>query len=283
VPKLCWAFLLVSIAAQSLLGAVAIGEGERMNLVSGYPIVEALVNGHGPFRMLVDTGAARCALRPAVAVQIGLVARRELVLTTFTGEQLAPEAEAAIQVGPVEEQKTEILIHDLPGLEKLPSRVDGLLGQSFLRRHPYLIDFKSNRLLLGVQAEAKSLALGGPVQVQWSYGRPMASVTIGPEHEQFYLILDSGVDRLILRCLRHCPALSDEETVTGFTNTGKAALHGGHLRAVRIGGSQLFGVPAATMEAAWDPEDAAGSIPLRWFAAIYVDTARGFVRFAQRR
>src|SRR3954452_21187530 len=132
-PQMCRVFLTCFLLAMAVADFAAARDnhgGEAVRMVNGYPVISAFFNGQGPFRMLVDTGAARCALRPATAARIGLVPKRQVLLTTVLGEQMVPAAETAVHLGSWGVLGTEVLIYNLPGLDRLASYVDGLLGQS---------------------------------------------------------------------------------------------------------------------------------------------------------
>src|SRR3954466_3738265 len=124
-------FVFSLMAGKEMLAAADFSSrGEPLKLVNGFPIVTTFINGQGPFRMLIDTGAVRSAVRRSVAVRAGLVANREVLLATMVGEKLVSLANAPVRVGSLEAPKTEILINNLPALDKLDGEVDGLLGQS---------------------------------------------------------------------------------------------------------------------------------------------------------
>src|SRR5947209_20539869 len=100
-------------AGASLAVSGDIHRGEPIRMINSYPVIAAFLNGQGPFRMLVDTGAARCALRPAVAARIGLVPKHRLLLKTMSGEQIVPVAQMAVRLDSSEVLNAEVLIYDL--------------------------------------------------------------------------------------------------------------------------------------------------------------------------
>src|SRR5689334_25319149 len=87
--------------------------GEPIRIVKGYPVVQATINGRGPLLLLLDTGAARCAVNIRLAEQLGLVSNQRLLLTTMTNEKMVGVANITIRVGSFEEVTAETLIYDL--------------------------------------------------------------------------------------------------------------------------------------------------------------------------
>jgi hypothetical protein len=275
--------LALSIAVAVNSDVYADRVGEPITIVDGYPVVATFINGQGPYRMLIDTGAARCSLRPKVATQIGIVATRQLLLTTLTGEQSAPVASAVIRVGSFETLASEILIHDLPGADKVGARIDGLLGQSFLAQHPYLLDYRAKKLWFGEEALARAEHFSTPVSVELSYGRPVVPVVIDGQLEPLRVVLDSGVSQLVISCGDQCPRLEDVHTITAITNTGQVSVRQGRIRSAFIGSSKWVNAPTVLIRRSSDASDEDGLLPTNWFSAIFVNTEQKLIRFEAAR
>src|SRR5215471_14965319 len=156
---------------------------ERLAVVDGYAFVQVRVNGKGPFRMLVDTGASSCMLSTEAATSAGLVYDHRVVVAPI---------DAVRQVDP---------------------KADGILGQSFLGRFPYLIDYRKKRLMIGGEAEEQSVVLGGTLAADQVDGRIVVPVSFGGGGKSWRLVLDSGSRRLLLECGTGCPRI--ERTGTG--------------------------------------------------------------------
>src|SRR5215468_2670542 len=91
------AALLVSIAGAT---APLLENPARMVLVDGYAFVSATINGHGPFILLIDTGASACALSPDLAKAAKLAFDQRTEVVTATGRQVVPSARSTrVQVG----------------------------------------------------------------------------------------------------------------------------------------------------------------------------------------
>src|SRR5438309_8442873 len=114
---------LVAVAGNAPAASSA-RTGEPVKIAKGYPVVHAMINGHGPFSMLLDTGATRCALSVRLAEQLGLVSNRRLLLVTITNEKIVRVADVAIRVGSSEEVTAETVIDDMPGLARVGPRIE---------------------------------------------------------------------------------------------------------------------------------------------------------------
>ena len=132
-----FALSLIALILESSAVAGVPYKGESVRIVNGYPVVAAFLNGEGPFRMMVDTGTVRCSVRPSVAVRAGLHPSGTVLLATLVGEKTVPTARGWVGVGLREVSGAEIVINELPSLDGLEPRVDGLVAQNFLSLAPY--------------------------------------------------------------------------------------------------------------------------------------------------
>ena len=257
--------------------------GEKLTLRQGFPFVDVTINGRGPFHMLVDTGANASLLTPQAARRAELEFDHRVILTTLAGEKIVPGASAnLIQVGDAEESGLAILALDLPEVRSLSRDADGVLGQSFLARNAYLLDFQNKRLWLGAAATEQAFRLPNAVTASSSRGRTVLPVALDPDGSVWQLALDSGSTNLVVDCSARCPrAWGVERDSRLVTHTGERAVLRGTLCQVALGGSKLASTEAVLLEGVaaegWDD----GLLPARWFSAFYVDGKT--VRFAPAR
>lgn len=128
---------------------------QARRMTPAYLILLVFLNGQGPFRMLVDTGAASSLVRPEVALKIGLQPTYAVEQVTAAGNRLVPAGILAeVRVGAVADQAVEAMIGPVRA-----KGVDGVLGQSFLVRHDYLLDYHDRRVVLDGPPRRAS---GGP-------------------------------------------------------------------------------------------------------------------------
>jgi hypothetical protein len=227
---------------------------------------EVWVNGRGPFRFLVDTGAQSVAVSERVAIASRLTAHSRVELVTAAGARLVNAAHArTLSVAGATVEGVEVLIDTLDAVRRLDAGIDGVLGQSFLRHLDYLIDFKRGELTVGGDSPP-----GAALSLRYVDGRPALEGQIGGAPRA--LVIDSGAPALILfsrRSHRHQTALVS-------TNAGHTAGTAG-VRLIGLGGRQhrLFAVEI--------PGDADyGLLPASAFRSVYVCNSRGYVVLAGR-
>lgn len=261
-----------SIWALAALCALPCLAAEKLTVRDGFPFVDVLVNGQGPFRMLIDTGATASLLTPAAAKQAHLEPDHRMILTTFAGERTVPGVSRnQIQLGRWMEAGLPILVVDLPEIRRLDSKADGVLGQSFFSRVPFLLDYRQKLLWLGEEATAQAARLPLAVTAERTHGRMVLPVTLEPGGPVVQLTLDSGATNLVVDCGERCPRIFGGQTEGALiTHAGERRVTRGLLRDVEIAGRRM--PPADTVmlddveEDRWDD----GLLPARWFEAFYV-------------
>ncbi|MGC4120870.1 MAG: aspartyl protease family protein [Myxococcales bacterium] len=124
-----------------------------MPLVGGahVPIVEVMVNGHGPYRFVVDTGAAQSVIARDLAHRLGLaVAPVEGGVTGAHGEVVAADGAATLKevlLGAERYQDVAFQVFDLSGLNAVTHlRLDGILGLPFFEGRLLVVDYPAKRL-----------------------------------------------------------------------------------------------------------------------------------------
>jgi hypothetical protein len=276
----------MAIRSSSLLScalavaALGSNEGAKVTMRQGFPFVEVTINGQGPFHMLVDTGADASLLTPQAAQRAGLSFDHRVILTTLAGEMIVPaSSENSIHVGTADQSGLPILALELPAVLALASDADGVLGQSFLSRAPYLLDYQKKRLWLGEEATEQAARLPHAVSATNSRGRTVIPVALDPDGRTWLLALDSGSTNLVVDCSTRCPrAWGVERDSRLVTHTGERAVSRGNLKQVALGDSTMPSAEAVLLEGhapeGWDE----GVLPTRWFSAFYV--TEGVVRFA---
>lgn len=223
---------------------------------------QVYLNGQGPFRMLVDTGAESSALRPAAAARIGATAQYRVEQVSVAGSVLTPAGTVAVQVGGSGEEEVEMLYSEIRH-----AGADGILGQSWLRRHSYLLDFESGRLTLDGEPPAQGLRL----DYRETDGRPSVMANIDGVEEE--LVVDSGADVMVL--------FREEVRRTGrvglATNTGNIEAGWGEAR-VEIGRGFRQRILAAEVAGV----KRAGLLPASIFRSVYVAKNRGTIVLVPR-
>ncbi len=208
------------------------------------------LNGQGPFRMIVDTGATSSTLRPAIAGAIGAIPAYRIEQITAAGSTLFPAGPIRVRTGATETDAVEMTFSPVSHPD-----ADGILGQSWLRRHSYLLDFSRGQVVLNGPPPARAIRL----PFRDSEGRPCLSATVDGQPRD--LVLDSGAPALIL----FGPTSRFHSRALLTTNSG--AVEGTLGRAeLRLGSDFRRSLPAMELP----PREVPGLLPASLFQAVYV-------------
>jgi len=99
--------------------------------------------------MILDTGASSCSVTPRVAGLLRLKPEYRVLDETPTDKRWIPGSRSVeVSLGTVVANNVEFLWQESRGFAEAGLEVDGVLGQSFLSRYDYLLDYKSRQLVL---------------------------------------------------------------------------------------------------------------------------------------
>ncbi len=110
----------------------------------GRILVPVTVNGKGPFRFVLDTGANRTVLTPKLAADLGLqvAANDRITMSGVTGSASVPTVTVdRLKIGDVELEREQ-----LPLAESLSVDTQGTLGVDALPDTRILVDFVNDRI-----------------------------------------------------------------------------------------------------------------------------------------
>jgi predicted aspartyl protease len=114
-------------------------------------VVQAKINGYGPFNLLLDTGTQITIIDPKVYAQVGGTMLTNASIASMGVSRPAFYAQvASIQVGGHEDVFFKVMISALSGLQNDSSSVStvGILGQNFLEQFSVTIDYQHSCLTL---------------------------------------------------------------------------------------------------------------------------------------
>jgi hypothetical protein len=247
--------------------------GQEITVEEGMVLVDVMVNGHGPFRMIVDTGAVSCVLKPESAKKVELVYDHRVALATLNGNAVVPGASNnVVQVGERSETKVDILITEIPQFSALRSKPDGVLGQAFLSRMPFLIDYRRKRILLGEEAAQDAERLPIAMTAAGTRERLIVPVVLEPGGKIWRLTLDSGASALIIECLDNCPksavTASSEQLKT---YSGEQSISRSTFKRATIGRVAMPAIDGVIVNVVPPDDRDEGVLPTRLFSVVYVD------------
>jgi hypothetical protein len=251
----------VIVASGSLSGEVS------MQVRDGHPIVDGVyVNGHGPYRFLVDTGANVNLIEAHLARSIGLSATFRRSLASLTGvTDVSGSDGIEVLLDSMKAERQEFLFCDLEAFRDRWPDIQGLLGQGFLSQFDYRLDLRGKRLAFGKQDPS-----GTRARFRMIGGRPAVSTSRGDR------VLDSGAERLVLFGVEPDMSRGDRRemrTVAGSLQIGMVFSKRLTLEGRRIWSGDALAIPKRN-EPGVD-----GLLPLLMFHAIYVCNSAGYLVF----
>jgi hypothetical protein len=119
-------------------------------VASNHMVVQAKINGKGPFRLIFDSGAPVSLLGNKAAEESGAVAKNapKSFLMGMRGEGMIK----SLEVGPLKAKDVPVIVLDHPTLKAigqfLGRPLDGIIGFTFFARYRTTIDYQAKQMTL---------------------------------------------------------------------------------------------------------------------------------------
>ncbi|MBM3759657.1 MAG: hypothetical protein FJW36_05360 [Acidobacteria bacterium] len=255
----------LSLAAQAQQSRVS-GDSIAIDLRRGLPVVDSVyLEGKGPFRFLLDTGAESNQLDAALARRLGLAATFQVEMVTAGGVTQVPGARLpGVSLGSATASDQEFLFSDLKEMRRVSADIQGVLGQAFLSRFDYLLDYAGRRLVFG----PASLEGGSRLDFTRVHGVPAIASSEGS------LVLDSGSDTLVL-FHKAAPIIGSGNGSQFFTHSGESSAVVLEDHRLKIAGEKYRVSKAAVVPQSSREE--AGLLPVSLFRVVYFSNSKNYV------
>jgi len=256
--------LFLAILLPSTANSQPTNSAIPIKVVAGKPVVDGVfLNGHGPYRFLLDTGSQSNQVDSGLARKLEIAATLQLDLQTQSGGSTVHGGRISkVTLGPVESGDQEFLFTCFDDLSTLASDIRGILGQEFLANFDYSLDFQHHRLTFGGEPAA-----GVKTPVRLIYGRMAVATSLGD------LVLDSGAEMLFLfRESSHGASAQ----VMGSSGA-RVAVSLEAAPEVRIGDRRYH--PAKAEYHPVPAAEEAGLLPANLFHAIFICNSKRYVVF----
>jgi hypothetical protein len=132
---------------------VALAEGQTsatrvpMKEVAGKEVVQVSINGSGPYDFILDSGSNATMIRSDLARKLHLSDGAPIAIVTATGETRGYRIIAgSVAVGGLAAEHLEI--NALDQTRALTGRIQGVLGENFLRNFDVLLDYEQQTLII---------------------------------------------------------------------------------------------------------------------------------------
>ena len=239
----------------------------------GGVIVPVMMNGRGPFMMLLDTGASHSAITEGAATAIGAraVARSNVITPTDTAIRTIVVVDELV-LGP---HAVDLALPSLVADRALDAAgaIHGLIGQDVLAGLRYTLDFRQRRIEWHDRPIAES---GVTLTLAYEHGRFVVDL---PQHgSTLRLVPDSGAGGLVLFSvaggIRHNiveTGRTVELTAAGTRRLGRQVV----IKELRLGGRLIRDLPAVALERPdRHPSEGDGLLPLHLFERVTFDGPR---------
>ena len=251
--------------------------------VDGGIVVTVRIQGAGPFRFRLDTGASRTVVSSELAGRMGLVRSGSSILVTPAGRAARPLTTVnELTAGCVSAAAVRAAVVPAPDLDP-GGRVDGLIGQDVLFAHVYTLDYERATLRCHQRTSGPANAVRLPLTV--TDGR--ALVSLPQARGALHLVPDSGADRLVLFTRAGRPPnllLTPRDTVHTRSIAGQRLARRVLVQALQVGDHRLGDHDGVLVDA---PATGAlmgdGLLPLHLFARVTFNGPAGYVAIALRR
>jgi len=162
----------------------------------GRVMTQVMVNGKGPFRFVIDTGASRSTLAPHLAKALNLHASvgRNVMLNGVTGAAEVPTvAIDSIEIGALkfENQNLPVIFTSIMG------NADGILGVAGFKDQRIDVDFKRDRVsVLASNGKRPNFSLVTARAVRNDNGLMIVDVRVG-RRIKAKAVIDTGAERTL--------------------------------------------------------------------------------------
>ncbi|HYY59550.1 MAG TPA: retroviral-like aspartic protease family protein, partial [Pyrinomonadaceae bacterium] len=254
-------------------------EALRFRLVQDhFVVVPVMVNGEGPFDFLLDTGTNATIIDLALNKQLALQASDSILLMTVAGSQAVPRSLLQrLALGAKAVENLEILCGDLRDLRSLDAGIRGVLGQNFLSRFNYILNYGERRIEFEEGCEMERALSGARLAFEDDEGMMIvATEPASPKEKALRLVLDSGISSLVIfdasiRRLGYDVEFGASLSVRASTNFGSMDVRPGRIRRLKVGSETFRDLPLVLAEgfAVTQGRSIDGLLPARLFRSIY--------------
>lgn len=240
----------------------------KLKLRDGRPLVDGVfVNGHGPYRFLLDTGANVDLMDLRLAQRIGMVPTFHADLASASGSVNTPGSDGnQIALDTVIAPAQKVLFSTLDAIHENSPDIQGVLGQWFLSQFDYTLDLKAKQLTFGPLDPQRDLPVAR-VPFTLLNGRPILSTSLGD------LALDSGQSQLLLFGIEPDDTTAQLHTIAGNSFVGRTNGKPLFLAGRRVAAGNAIAIPTR-------PEPGVdGLLPLTPFHSIYISNSGSYIVF----
>jgi hypothetical protein len=243
-------------------------------------IVPASVNGLKPESFILDTGTRTSIVDERICRELDLQTIARMPLTTFTGTTLVTISRLeSLSMGSASAKGLEVICADLRKVYSVDSEIYGILGQNFLVRFNYLLDYRERKIVLEENGNLRKDLRGAELPIEIKEYRDYVLFDSGSTAQQpVRFMLDSGAPLpVIFEDPQLILALRIERADQAVHSTGRG-VDAGRIRTFQIG-SEIISNLSVRLTRARDNERRweNGLLPTALFRGVYFNHENGYV------
>ena len=237
---------------------------------SGAIVVPVHINGRGPFRFLLDTGATHSVMSRTLAAQLDLEFVARTTVVTSTGAAMRPVVKLdQTAIGSARSDGLLASVVPAPQLSTIRRDIEGIIGQDFLFAFNYTLDYRRRRLSW---ADDDALESGTRLPLVAEQGRYLVYLRPHGTRAPVLLVPDSGSNGFVLYArdgrtplpLEPAPAFVSVHSLSGRQDA-RAMI----LRELKLGGVTMRDQPVALLfRDSGNRHEGDGLLPLHLFDSV---------------
>lgn len=151
------------------------------------------VDGRGPYKFLVDTGAESTLIHDALAAELRIAPRFRVELVTVNGAQMVPGTRlTGVRIGSATLPELEVLFHELTEARRLDPDIRGVIGANALAHLSFQLIPSAGQ----IDTASTRPGTGHVIPFSLVDGRIAVEARMG--RESLKLVLDSGASHVVL-------------------------------------------------------------------------------------
>lgn len=268
--------IVVLVGLSCLCGSLPASESTPFSRApQGGILVPVVLNGAGPFPMLLDTGASHSSVSEELAqtLQLPVIARTMVQSPVGGRERIVVRAER-LKMGTHEMSVTPTVVpqRDLA----IAGGVHGVVGQDVLSELRYTIDYRRHHIQWGGQNRPAASRPIAVLPLAFHEGLPLVELSQGDS--TLRMVADSGSGGLVLfnGGTGRLPMTPDGGLVRLGTFQGTGLARSVRINRLQVGRSTWRDLPAVVLERTSSPaHQGDGLLPLHLFDRVTFDGHAG--------
>lgn len=292
---------LASLIAVSIFGLLAsspalASQPVKFKQLNHLVIIPVLINGAGPFDFIFDTGASSTVIDHELAKQLEAPIIGSTTVITAAGSKVASRYSLnTLSAGPKSVENLTVLSTEMREIRSINSKIRGILGQDFLSRFNYILNYRERRIEFEVDHELETQLSGARLTVERDRGRMLIEARpSSSSKDSARLVIDSGASSVVVFGDWRESGFDMEIDLSGMKGmvnvsgiVGSQVVRTGAIQKLQIGEEKFTNLAVRIGQSRKTVESRAenGLLPASLFRVIYFNSRKSFVilnpRFAR--